>query len=245
MHAEKIARRHHDIRRSSGAPPRIDQLPDGCSHGSRTVRVCGWCSQVAEIMWQAVGAPLDMAIAWRSRAIVCIVPGLEEDQVKSKSVFLVVAALTSSLLGVPAAADVAPPGACECAGHVVGDPCMRRTNGRDFFGSGDPADGGAGVCTSTTCSRFDYAHWDRDAMPLFPPSMKYSCLICDGDASTDTATQPPISGSGSSIGTPSTAQAPSTGGGCSASAAGEGGWLAGLFLIAGSMALFLERRRSR
>jgi hypothetical protein len=122
---------------------------------------------------------------------------------------------------------------------------MRRANGCDFFGSGDPADGGAGVCTSNTCSRFDYAHWDRDAMPLFPPSMKYPCLICDVDASPAQPTQAPIAGGGCSIGTPSTAQALSTSGGCSASAAEEGGWLAGLFLIGGSMALFLERRRSR
>jgi hypothetical protein len=164
--------------------------------------------------------------------------------VKSKSVFIVGAALVSSLSAVPAAADIPPPGACECTGHVVGDPCMRMTDGCDFFGGGGPADGGAGVCTSSTCRRFDYANWDRDAMPLFPPSMNYPCLICDVDASS-APTQAPIASGGCSLGTPSTAQAPSTGGGGSVSAAGEGGWLAGLFLIGGSMALFLERRRSR
>jgi hypothetical protein len=104
--------------------------------------------------------------------------------VKSQSGSIVIATLTASLWCVPAAADIPPPGTCECSGHFAGDPCVRRANGCGLFGGGDPADGGAGVCTSSSCSRLDYAHWDRDAMPLFPPSMMYPCLVCQVDAST-------------------------------------------------------------
>jgi hypothetical protein len=104
--------------------------------------------------------------------------------VKSQSGFVVIASLTASLLCVPATADIPPPGTCECSGHVAGDLCVRRANGCGLLGTGDPTDGGAGVCTSSTCSGIDHAHWDHDAMPLFPPYIMYPCLICQVDAST-------------------------------------------------------------
>jgi hypothetical protein len=103
--------------------------------------------------------------------------------VKSQSGFIVAAAVAASLLCVPAAADIPPPGTSECTGHVAGEPCVRRANGCGLFGGTDPADGGAGVCSSSTCSRPDYAHLDG-ASPLFPPYMMYPCLICQVDAST-------------------------------------------------------------
>jgi hypothetical protein len=42
----------------------------------------------------------------------------------------------------------------------------------------------AGVCQTSTCSRIDYAHWDRDASTA-PPTTHYSCVLCQPAGSKD------------------------------------------------------------
>lgn len=75
-----------------------------------------------------------------------------------------VAATVISLLSASAHADVIPMDVYACNKLSAGSPCE---NGA----------GGAGVCQDSTCSRLDYAHWDRDASAS-PPSTSYSCLKC-------------------------------------------------------------------
>ena len=46
----------------------------------------------------------------------------------------------------------------------------------------------AGVCRDATCSRLDYAHWDRDASAS-PPTADYACVTCQpGAAAADKST---------------------------------------------------------
>ena len=79
---------------------------------------------------------------------------------------------TSILLSTPARADVAPPEALPCQGKAAGDACVYDK---------------AGTCQNQTCSKADYAHWDRDAS-WGPPSMTYACLKCVVGTATVTST---------------------------------------------------------
>lgn len=93
-------------------------------------------------------------------------------------------------LAVPfALADVAPPGLTECNGKKGGDACS--------------VNGSAGTCVAQTCSRFDYANWDREASTS-PPVVQYACTLCQiGDAGTpgaDGGTTPAASNKGCSLG---------------------------------------------
>ena len=76
------------------------------------------------------------------------------------------------LLSPIARADVAPPETQPCQGKAAGDACVYN---------------GDGSCQNQTCSKADYAHWDRDASSG-PPSMTYSCLKCIAGTTTATAT---------------------------------------------------------
>jgi hypothetical protein len=66
-----------------------------------------------------------------------------------------------------ASADVLPPEEWACQNKKAGDRCD------------------TGVCRKSTCSRADYAHWDRDAGGG-PPTTQYECLLCQ-DGSVDSA----------------------------------------------------------
>ena len=76
------------------------------------------------------------------------------------------------LLGGPARADVAPPDTSACAALSAGAACVYN---------------GTGTCQNSTCSKLDYANWDRDASAS-PPSMNYACLKCIPDTDTATST---------------------------------------------------------
>lgn len=79
----------------------------------------------------------------------------------------IVALVTMSCVASEASADVIPPAESSCQGRAAGDACT--------------LDGMGGSCVASTCSRLDYAGWDRDAMPS-PPSVEYDCLVCEARA---------------------------------------------------------------
>ncbi len=94
------------------------------------------------------------------------------------------------LLVGTASADVPPPGFDECRAHDAGTSCILA--------------GVAGTCRATSCSRIDYAGWNRDASAT-PPTITYACTLCQtgptSDAGNDasTATSPPASSGGCSV----------------------------------------------
>ena len=85
----------------------------------------------------------------------------------------------------PVRADLIPPENQPCEFKQAGAACVLRDV--------------AGTCQTRTCSRLDYAHWDRDASPS-PPSTTYACLQCVVGSSTNTGTS---SGTSSGTGTSS------------------------------------------
>lgn len=93
------------------------------------------------------------------------------------------------LATTPALADVVPPDVDACNGRAVGAAC------------GGTMGVPAGTCRNATCTRLDYAGWNRDAMAM-PPTMQYPCVRCEGGA-TDAgpadagATTPPATSSNS------------------------------------------------
>ena len=80
----------------------------------------------------------------------------------------------SVLFSSPSRADVAPPENQPCVGKAAGAACVYNGNG---------------TCQTRTCSKLDYANWDRDASSS-PPSTTYACLQCLIGTTTgaDTAT---------------------------------------------------------
>jgi hypothetical protein len=72
----------------------------------------------------------------------------------------------------PARADLIPPEVGACQAKQAGDTCTY-TN--------------SGTCQNQTCSKLDYANWDRDASSG-PPSTTYACLKCMAGSSTVTST---------------------------------------------------------
>ncbi|MBN2574895.1 MAG: hypothetical protein JXP73_10055 [Deltaproteobacteria bacterium] len=75
-------------------------------------------------------------------------------------------------LGNAARADVPPPETEPCVGKQVGDACVYN---------------GSGTCQNQTCSKLDYASWDRDASSS-PPSTTYACVKCVVGTPTETNT---------------------------------------------------------
>lgn len=120
--------------------------------------------------------------------------------------------LAAMAVGSGARADVVPPDVEACNGRAAGAACT-------VMG------GAAGACRNDTCSRIDYAGWNRDASAT-PPTMQYPCVRCVAGATVDAGT----SGGGDD------------GGGCSVqhrAARAVGPWL----LAALPFALLLGRRR--
>jgi MYXO-CTERM domain-containing protein len=81
------------------------------------------------------------------------------------------AVLSVSVAPSLARADVIPPAedACRVGGgyRAVGTACT--------------VTGTAGVCRDGTCSRLDYAGWNRDASAS-PPTVDYACVTCVAEA---------------------------------------------------------------
>ncbi|MEZ4389647.1 MAG: hypothetical protein R3A48_01015 [Polyangiales bacterium] len=73
--------------------------------------------------------------------------------------------------GGAARADVTPPEVEACSGRSVGASCM-------------VPGGASGTCQSGTCTRIDYAGWNRDASAA-PPTMEYPCVRCVSGAAVD------------------------------------------------------------
>ena len=86
--------------------------------------------------------------------------------------------LTLSLMVAGAArADVIPPDMEPCTGKAAGTTCTFLSH--------------PGTCVSSTCSKLDYANWDRDAASG-PPTRSYACILCrTGTATTTTTTTAP------------------------------------------------------
>ncbi len=121
--------------------------------------------------------------------------------------------LAALAVGGAARADVVPPDVEACNGRAAGAACM-------VMG------GASGACRNDTCSRIDYAGWNRDASAT-PPTMQYPCVRCVAGATVDAGTS---DGGGDD------------GGGCSVqhrAARAVGPWL----LAALPFALLLGRRR--
>lgn len=80
-----------------------------------------------------------------------------------KTAGLLISALASlAAYASVARADVIPPDVADCSQAASAGVSCRN---------------GAGVCVASTCSRLDYANWNRDASPS-PPSVQYACLRC-------------------------------------------------------------------
>jgi hypothetical protein len=138
----------------------------------------------------------------------------------------VVAFVIFGIATVPAVADVIPIDVAQCNTLSVGDSCA------------------SGTCQNSTCSRLDYAHWDRDASAS-PPSMTYACVRCLPGTGA---------GGSSSIGTSTAGSAnkPDAGnemggpvGSCSCSLVGRTVVRVAPWLLAGVFWLPLLRRRLR
>ncbi len=121
------------------------------------------------------------------------------------------AALALTGLAAVAQADIPPPNTAGCQSKSAGAAC--KTDG-DASGS----------CVTQTCSKLDYAHWDKDASSS-PPSRNYDCLKCE----LSTATTPTTSGSTTTTSSSS----------CHAGPVGSAAAAIGL---AGAVALILRRR---
>lgn len=116
----------------------------------------------------------------------------------------------------PARADALPPDVLVCDMAALGSSC--------------PVDGQQGACTLSTCTRIDYAHWDRDASAS-PPSMEYECARC-------------IVGGPSDAGAPDASASPTPhASGCTASPAGQAGVSAAALLLGLVTAVVVTRRR--
>jgi hypothetical protein len=173
-----------------------------------------------------------------------------------------------ALMGLPggAQADVPPPDTWACRDVNEGAACDPDDQ-RPLAG----ADAGSkrGTCRKATCSKLDYASWNKDASAS-PPTLMYECLKCmvgdnDGGAAVDAASADAAAtggaggagnggsggaggaagsggGSGGATGGAAGSPAKSDGSGCSLGGARSfGPWaLAGSF---GALMLFTRRRR--
>lgn len=110
-------------------------------------------------------------------------------------------AVLFALLLVPAVAeaDEISESVAACQGKSPGDKCK------------------GGACVKKTCTRIDYAHWNRDASAS-PPTREYDCTECVADAKP-------------------------TNGGCSMTAARASSWA--LACVPAIVLALLERRRIR
>lgn len=137
------------------------------------------------------------------------------------------------LAQTPARADLAPPETEPCAGKAAGTACNYN---------------GAGVCREETCTKLDYANWNRDAS-AGPPSTSYACMTCvtGSQSSTSTATNT----------TTATGSQTGAGTGTDTSTSGDGGWCAvgqtnvaarfapWIMAAAFSLLFLVKRRRGR
>lgn len=143
--------------------------------------------------------------------------------------------LVASLSLAPAwaAADVIPPDVDACRTLQVGAACGGGMTGVP-----------AGRCQTATCTRLDYANWNRDAMAM-PPTMNYECTRCVAGGVTDSGSGVTDSGSGATDA--STAPTPTaSSGGCSVGGVDSVGRRLGPWLLAGLVwAVFLGRRHRR
>jgi MYXO-CTERM domain-containing protein len=92
----------------------------------------------------------------------------------------VVALLSLGIAPSLAHADVVPP---------AEDACRVGGAGYRAVGTACSVTGTAGVCRDSTCSRLDYASWNRDASAS-PPSVDYACVTCvaESPAAADKST---------------------------------------------------------
>jgi hypothetical protein len=157
------------------------------------------------------------------------------------------------LLSGSARADVPPPDTLDCRTAKEGDACSP---------DGQSADGGTkpGACRKSTCTKLDYANWNKDASAS-PPSVEYECLKCvlgsDGGSSTGGAsgstggTTGTTGGAGGGAATGGSGGATGTGGATTSSssgcAVGGAGSALGPWLLAGGFAatIWFARRRRR
>ena len=127
---------------------------------------------------------LDLEMGSEVHAARCVdSPGKEELVMKTRMGVMIL--LVGWFVATPAVADVIPPDVYQCNNLSAGDTCA------------------AGKCQTSTCSKLDYSHWDRDASAS-PPSMTYSCLKCTasgggsgiggGSSSTTSSTSTKVDG---------------------------------------------------
>lgn len=95
-------------------------------------------------------------------------------------------AMAVSLAPAWAVGDVIPPDVDACRALNVGAAC-----------GGGMSGVAAGHCQQSTCTRIDYAGWDRDASST-PPTMQYACVRCT-NAASDAGPSTPASSSGCSV----------------------------------------------
>ena len=99
----------------------------------------------------------------------------------SRTPIVMASVLFGTLVGSRSAvADVLPPEVADCQSYSLdaGNPC---TLGKSTGSSSSKP----GICVISTCSRLDYANWDRDASPGGPPSTTYACLMCVAGGAID------------------------------------------------------------
>lgn len=129
-----------------------------------------------------------------------------------------------------ARADVIPPDedACQRMGSYLpaGTMCRVEPGGRD------------GTCEDATCSRLDYAGWDRDASAS-PPTRTFPCTKCTGPAA-DAGTTPPPADMGTTTPPPAADDD-----GCSVTPRGRDGALGGFVAASAALALVVALRRRR
>ncbi len=77
---------------------------------------------------------------------------------------------TATLLSSLALADSISPDEGACSGRPAGAACK--------------IDVKNGTCVNATCSRLDYANWDRDAT-AGPPSKQEPCVLCNTDGGVE------------------------------------------------------------
>jgi hypothetical protein len=87
----------------------------------------------------------------------------------SRSVFAATFA-AATLLTSFAFADAIAPDEGACSGKTAGAACK--------------IDVKNGTCVNATCTRLDYANWDRDAT-AGPPSKQEPCVLCNTDAGVE------------------------------------------------------------
>jgi hypothetical protein len=142
------------------------------------------------------------------------------------------------ILSEPARADLPPPDTLDCRTAKEGDACSP---------DGQPSDAGKpGTCRKATCTRLDYANWNRDASAA-PPTMQYECLKCllgSADGGLDGSTASGGAGGSAGTGGSGTGGAAPKSGSSGCAMGGRGRALAPWLLAGGfAAAVWFGRRR--